>query len=283
MKAVIIGGGVSGLTSAIYLSRGGFEVKVFNKGYFGALSDSPKIENYPGFANGISGIDLLMNMNEQAINQGVEIIEEEIIDIDFENNNVLSETQEFYEYDYIIISTGCTPRKLEAININKFENKGVHYCAVCDGCFYENKNVIVVGGGNTALTEALYLSNIVKNVEIFVRRDVLRADNCLFEKVLEKNINILWNVEIQECFGDNELTKISYLDKNSGEIIEKEVDAIFVSIGFDKNLELIENKNIENYDNVYLNGDIVNKYHQAIIAAGKGAEIALEIIEKNKK
>lgn len=203
MRVIVIGGGVSGLTSAIYLSRANINVDVFNKGYYGALSDSPLVENFPGFPEGISGFELLDNMTTQAQNGGAIIHDEEIIKIDIDNNTVLSDSQVIYEYDYLIISTGCKPRKLSAKNIEKFENKGIHYCAVCDGSFYKDKEVIVVGGGNTALTEAIYLSNIAKQVNVFVRRDIIRADKCLFDKLNNLlNVNVLMNVEIKECYGD---------------------------------------------------------------------------------
>lgn len=280
-RVIIIGGGVSGLTSSIYLAQANIEVIVFNKGYYGSLSESPLVCNFPGFAEGISGFELLDNMTQQAINHGVNIIEEEIVKIDFNNNSVLSENNESYTYDYLIISTGCKPRKLDVLNANKYECKGIHYCAVCDGVFYKDKEVIVVGGGNTALTEAIYLSSIAKEVNVFVRRDILKANKSLFAKASRiENIKFFMNVEIQECFGDNNLNKIIYLDKNTNEMIEKDVDAIFVSIGIDKNEELYESIDLDKYDNVYLNGDLINQNRQAVIAAGKGAEIALKIIER---
>ena len=284
MKVIIIGGGVSGLTSAIYLARANIQVIVFNKGYYGSLSDSDIVQNFPGFPEGISGYELLDNMNEQAIRFGVNIIEEQIVRVHPNKNLVFSDSGQTYQYDQLIISTGCKPRKINAKNAIKYEHKGIHYCATCDGSFYKDKEVIVVGGGNTAITESLYLSNIAKKVYVFLRRDVFRAQECLVEKLKAcDNIYVLSNVQILQCFGQKNLESISFIDKTNNNIYVKDIDGIFVCIGSDKNLQLLKEIDINEYDNIYLNGDLTNKYRQAVIASGKGAQIALEIIQKNIK
>ena len=282
-RVVVIGGGVSGLTAAIYLSRANFEVKVFTGYYNGALSDSPIVENFPGFPEGISGFELLDNMRNQAEKFGAEIIDEKVEKIDFENNAVLSDSDETYNYDYLIIGTGTTPRKLTAKNANKYDCRGVHYCATCDGVVYKGKDVCVVGGGNTALTEALYLSDLCKTVTLFVRRDEYRADKVLVEKINQrKNIIQMMNSQIIECVGNDMLERV---------IVEKEdktysynVDGIFVAIGSDKNDELLKNCLGDDYmnklpDNVKLCGDLIESKHQAVIASASGAKVAMEIIE----
>jgi thioredoxin reductase (NADPH) len=282
-RVIIIGGGVSGLTAAIYLSRANFEVKVFTGYYNGALSDSPIVENFPGFPDGISGFELLDNMRNQAEKFGSEIIDEKVEKIDFENNAVLSDSDETYVYDYLIIGTGTTPRKLTAKNASKYDCRGIHYCATCDGVVYKDKDVCVVGGGNTALTEALYLSDICRTVTLFVRRNEYRADKVLVEKINQrKNIVQMMNSQIIECIGNDKLERV---------IVEKEyktypcnVDGIFVAIGSDKNDELLKNCLGDDYinklpANVKLCGDLIESKHQAVIASASGAKVAMEIIE----
>ena len=170
-NVTIIGGGVSGLTASIYLARSGIKVNVLNGYTLGALADTPLVQNFPGFPNGISGYQLLTNIEEQARKNGVSIIEQQAILIDHKNNTVVSDSNAFYKYDGLIVATGSTPVKIQAKNSDKYDSKGIHYCAICDGSLYKGKNVIVVGGGNTALTQALYLSDICNSVTIMIRRN----------------------------------------------------------------------------------------------------------------
>lgn len=281
---VIIGGGVSGLTSAIYLSRANFNVKVLTGYSYGLLSDSPLVENFPGFKDGISGFDLLNEIKEQAEKFGAEIIDDKAVNIDANRNLVLSDSDETYQYDILIIATGTEPRKITAKNANKYDNKNIHYCATCDGRLYKDKNVCVVGGGNTALTEALYLSDICKSVTILIRKNKFKAEQALIDKVSKKsNIIVLFSTEIEECCGDNKLEKliINTNDKLSSYLI----DGIFVAIGSDRNDEILKASFGELYnistmpDNIKFCGDIIETKHQAVIAAGSGAKVAMEIIE----
>jgi thioredoxin reductase (NADPH) len=281
---VIIGGGVSGLTSAIYLSRANFNVKVLTGYSYGLLSDSPLVENFPGFKDGISGFDLLNEIKEQAEKFGAEIIDDKAVNIDANRNLVLSDSDETYQYDILIIATGTEPRKITAKNADKYDNKNIHYCATCDGRLYKDKNVCVVGGGNTALTEALYLSDICKSVTILIRKNKFKAEQTLIDKVSKKsNIIVLFSTEIEECCGDNKLEKliINTNDKLSSYLI----DGIFVAIGSDRNDEILKASFGESYnistmpENIKFCGDIIETKHQAIIAAGSGAKVAMEIIE----
>lgn len=283
-NVVIIGGGVSGLTSAIYLSRANFNVKVLTGYSYGLLSDSPLVENFPGFKDGISGFDLLNEIKEQAEKFGAEIIDDKAVNIDANRNLVLSDSDETYQYDILIIATGTEPRKITAKNANKYDNKNIHYCATCDGRLYKDKNVCVVGGGNTALTEALYLSDICKSVTILIRKNKFKAEQALIDKVSKKsNIIVLFSTEIEECCGDNKLEKliINTNDKLSSYLI----DGIFVAIGSDRNDEILKASFGELYnistmpDNIKFCGDIIETKHQAVIAAGSGAKVAMEIIE----
>lgn len=282
-NVIIIGGGVSGLTAAIYLARANFKVKVLNGFTYGSLADSPLVENFPGFKDGISGYDLLVDMKEQAEKFGAEIIDDKAVSIDSNSNAVLSDFGETYHYDSLIIATGTKPRQIAAKNANKYVNKGIHYCATCDGLLYKDKDVCVVGGGNTALTEALYLSSICKTVTLIVRKNKFKADQTLVEKINEKkNIIKLMNSEIDECCGDQKIHLIILRsnDRTSSYL----VDAIFVAIGVDKNDDILKEAFGDDYldklpDNIKLCGDIIESKHQAVIAAGSGAKVAMDMIE----
>lgn len=272
-KVVIIGSGCAGLTSAIYLSRANIDTTVFTGCSYGALEMTPLIENFPGFPNGISGFDLIDNMVQQAVEHNVNFIEETIVSIDPIKNSVLSDCGVSYDYDVLIIATGT---KLRSIPLKNAKN--VYHCAICDGSLYKNKDVCVIGGGNTALTEALYLSNICKSVTIIIRRDVFRAEQYLIDKInTTSNIKIIKNNQVVECVGDAELEYVILSDNT-----KIYVNAIFVAIGSDKNDELLTNALGENYclpNNIKMCGDVVEDRHQAIIAASSGAKTALDIID----
>lgn len=272
-KVIIIGGGCSGLTSAIYLSRANIETTLFTGCSYGALEMTPLIENYPGFPNGISGYDLIDNMIQQAVEYDINLIDETIVSIDVKNNTVLSDSDVTYDYDALIIATGTKTRSIPLKNA-----KNIHYCAICDGALYKNKDVCVIGGGNTALTEALYLSNICKSVTIIIRRDVFKAEQYLIDKIYNTpNINIIKNNQIKECIGEKELTSVILLDDS-----QINTNAIFIAIGSDKNDTLLKEALGDNYvlpENIKMCGDVIENRHQAIIAAGSGAKVALDIID----
>lgn len=281
---LIIGGGVAGLTSAIYLSRAGMNVKVLTGFTYGSLSDSPIVENFPGILK-ISGFDLLDNMKKQAENFGAEIIDDKATKIDFNSNDVYSDLEEVYHYDELIIATGSKPRQICAKNANNYNNKGIHYCATCDGMLYKDKHVCVVGGGNTALTEALYLSNICKTVTLIVRKDKYRADEVLVNKVNQQsNIIQLMESTIEEFCGENKLNHV--VIKTNDKISSYDTSAVFVAIGSEKNDEILKHSFGDNYNindlplNIKLCGDLIETKHQAVIAAASGAKVAMDVIEK---
>lgn len=273
-EVIIVGGGISGLTCGLYLARNNFRVKIFNGYSSGALSYTPKIENFPGFPNGISGNELLANIQQQAVNFGCEVICFKVEKIDFEKQKLYTDIEETYHYDVLVLATGTTYKKLSN---SDFSN--VHYCAMCDGLFYKNKEVTVVGGGDTALTEAIYLSNICKKVYLIHRRNEFRGTDILVKRIKETdNITCLMNNEIIGFEGDQEFTELKLKDR------KLKVDGLFVAIGVERNLSLIdrevkfEDNMIIGLDNVFCCGDIVNKYRQAIISSGDGAKTALDII-----
>lgn len=285
---VIIGGGVSGLTSAIYLSRYNFETKVLTGYGYGSLSETPIVENFPGFPDGISGIELLERMEQQAIKFGADIIPASAEKIDFDNSIVIDDCDEEYHYDALVIATGSKATPLVANGVENCQ-RNIHYCATCDGVLYKDKRVVVIGGGDTALTEALYLSELAKNVTMVVRRNVWRGTPKLVEKVEKKeNIKLMMGCTIKELSKNENNISISFNENNEN----IEVDGIFVSIGSKPNnslfigeyvkygLDLFDHPKV-NFGNVWVCGDCLNnKYKQAIVSAGEGAKVAIEIFKE---
>lgn len=279
---VIIGGGVSGLTSAIYLSRYNFETKVLTGYGYGSLSETPVVENFPGFPDGISGIELLERMEQQAIKFGVDIIPASAEKIDFDNSIVIDDCDEEYHYDALVIATGSKATPLVANGVEDC-HRNIHYCATCDGVLYKDKRVVVIGGGDTALTEALYLSELAKNVTMIVRRNVWRGTPKLVEKVESKsNIHLKMGCTIDKLIKNNKNIEITFNEVEDSVF----VDGIFVSIGNKPNNNLFidefnKSNCISRLNNVWVCGDCLdNMYKQAIVSAGEGAKVAIEIFKE---
>lgn len=286
-KVVIIGSGIAGMTSAIYLKRGGIEpVIIENNAPGGTLNLIPEIENYPGYEN-ISGPDLAMNIYTQVTKLGIKYIFKNIEEIDLDKKIINNEIK----YDYLIIATGRKHKLLNLDNEEKLLGRGISTCALCDGNFYKNKEVIVVGGGSSALTESLYLSTICKKVTIILRKNNFTGENYLIDKVLNtKNIKVIYNSNI-----------ISYNTKDDNIISvtldsKKKVktDGIFLAIGSVPNGELFELEKENNYivtdnkyetsmKNVFAIGDVIKKEHyQLINASHEGMIAALEILKREE-
>lgn len=228
---IVIGGGPAGLTSAIYGSRGGASVLVLEKAVCGGqIINSPEVENYPGRPK-VAGVDLMMDMMEQAISFGTEIIYDEAISIS-RSDKVLtvSCTSSSYEGKSIIIATGRKNRSLGIENEDKFIGNGISYCATCDGGFYKGKNTAVVGGGNTALHDALYLSELCDTVTLIHRRNEFRGETHTLERVLKKpNIKIITPAKITKLLGDERLEGVEIEKDGEQDIIK--VDGLFVAVG----------------------------------------------------
>lgn len=289
-KVVIIGSGIAGLTSAIYLKRGGIEPLIIeNNAPGGTLNLIPNIENYPGYEN-IKGPDLAMNLYNQTNNLNIKYLFKNIKEIDLDKKIIDNEI----EFDYLIIATGRRHRMLNIENEKELLGRGISTCALCDGMFYKDKEVIVVGGSSSALTEALYLSTICKKVTIVLRRDHFTGEKYLIDKVLNiKNITIKYNSNITKYnTKDNKLISVT-LDNNK----KIKTNGVFLAIGSIPNSELFEvekennyiitNNNYEtNKQNIFAVGDIIKKdYYQLINAASEGMISASTIIERenNKK
>lgn len=299
---IIIGAGIAGMTAALYLKRYNMNVLIIEKEYPGGqLNKISKIENYPGFLE-ISGFDLGNNIYEQIKKLEIPIIFEKVEKIKSESDKNLIETKnEIYEANYIVIATGRLPRKLNIELEDELIGKGISYCATCDGPLYKNKDVIVVGGGDSALQEALYLSSICNKVTLIHRRDSFRAREELVEKVKKQaNIDIIYNSVINTLIQENSYFSGVKIEKN-GEILEKKADGLFIYIGnivdeepfsmlslHTKDGYIIVNEKCEtNIPNIYACGDIILKNsYQLTTAVGEAATLAYSLHEKyinNKK
>lgn len=279
---VIIGSGIAGMTAGIYLKRNNIDTLIIeNDTPGGQLNRSNAIENYPGYVS-IDGPSLAYNIYNQVNKLNIEYLFDNIKEIDFKNN-IIKTTKEEIKYNYLIIATGRSPKKLDILSI--YEGNGISYCAVCDGALYKNKDVLVVGGGNSAFEESLFLSNICNSITIMNRSNNLRADTHEIEKANNtKNINIVLNEQIEKIEEDNE-NRFIINDKYK-------VDGIFVCIGYIPNSDLFNLEKENNYikvdsqyktniDNVYAIGDIIKKdVYQLTTATSEATIAALNIIKR---
>ena len=299
---IIIGAGPAGLTAGLYAGRQNSKALVIDKGLAGGLgSEVPMMENYPGF-DLISGMDLISKMKPQC-EKFSEIRENQIIeDIEKRDDGIYIKTKspigdDFNEYltKSVILATGASHKHLNVPGENEFLGRGVAYCATCDGMFFVNRNVLMVGGGNSAAQEALYLKNIGCNVKIVHRRDSLRCEHRLEELLQEKGVEILWNSAIKEIKGDMAVDSVTLVRDGVEE--EYETDAVFVAIGdepsnglakklgveLDENGYIITDKSqATNVSGVYAAGDITGGVKQWIVACGEGAVAAISAYQDSE-
>jgi thioredoxin reductase (NADPH) len=294
-KVVIIGSGPAGLTAALYAARANLEplvVRGLQPG--GLITTTSEVENYPGFVEGIGGFELADNMEKQAARFGAQFKDALIEKIDASQRPFVLTTDgdEQITADTIIVSTGASPRKLGVPGEEELANRGVSYCATCDGFFFRNKKVAVVGGGNSALDEGLFLTRYVDELIIVHRRDSLRADPIIQERAFENpKVRFIWNAVVEEITGENSVQAMKVKDVNTGEVTEVAVQGVFPYIGHIPNtqlfadvLDLDENGYIladerqrTNIPGIFAAGDAVDHvYRQAITAAGEGCKAAME-------
>ena len=296
---LIIGSGPAGYTAGIYAARAGLKPLIVSGGQIGGQPTlTTDVENYPGFPEPINGGELMELMKQQALNLGVEFVEDKIIEVDFKQHpfSCNSENYNLFTADAIIIATGASARWLGLESEQKYLGFGVSGCATCDGFFYRGKDVAVVGGGNTAAEEALYLTNFAKSVTLIHRRDTLRADKIMQQRVFNNpKIAIEWNSVIEEITGSDSPKSVTGLKlKNIKDDSTKElkIDGIFIAIGHHPNTEIFQN-HLEldnngyivtqpdscqtNIAGVFAAGDVkAPEFRQAVIAAGSGCTAALE-------
>ena len=297
-KVVIIGSGAAGLTAAIYAARANLTplvVEGIQPG--GQLTITTDVENYPGYADVVQGPWMMEQMRSQALNVGARIINDVVVHVDFKKDSktISLDSKSILSANTVIIATGAQAKWLGLESENKFNGKGVSACATCDGFFYRNKEVAVIGGGNTAVEEALYLSNICSKVTLIHRRDELRAEKILQERLFAKeNINVIWNNIVSEILGDEKgVNSLEIKDKNSDKTEIIKVEGVFIAIGHSPSTEpfkgvlemdeegyIVAQKpgtSITNIEGVFAAGDCVDKiYRQAVTAAGMGCMAALD-------
>lgn len=254
---VIIGGGIAGLTAAIYASRGGLKTIIIEKNQLGGqIVNSHEVSNYPGYSN-ISGYDLIENIKEQVVSLGVEIVYDEVMEI--QETKVMTKKNE-YATRTIIVATGLKRRTLGIEE--KYIGSGVSYCATCDGNFYKGRDVLVVGGGNTALEDALYLSNIANKVYLVHRRDSFRGDKYLVDKVeCTDNIEIVYNANLKSINGDNMVESVTL---DNGNTIN--ANGVFIAIGNNTNNEFVVNLLDIDKDGYLVSADTTTKYPNIFVA-----------------
>ncbi len=298
-KVLIIGSGPAGYTAAVYAARASLEpiiVQGMQPG--GQLTITTDVENYPGFAEAIQGPWLMEQMMEQAKNVGTQIISDYIKEVDFETRpfKAIGDSGQVYTGDTVIIATGAQAKWLGLETEMTYQGFGVSACATCDGFFYRGKEVAVVGGGNTAVEEALFLTNFASKVTLIHRRDELRSEKILQERLFKnEKVEILWDTELDEILGEQDplgVTGLRLKSTKTGDLSEINVDGVFIAIGHKPSTEVFRGKvdmdesgyikkapdsTATNIPGVYAAGDVSDKiYRQAVTAAGMGCMAALE-------
>ena len=296
VDVLIIGSGPAGYTAAIYTSRAGLKTLLYKGDQPGGqLTITSDVENYPGYPDGVLGPQMMIDFENQASRFGAEIKSGMIKDVDFQADNLKATAEDgnVIETKTVIISTGASAKWLNLESEQRLNGKGVSACAVCDGFFFKNQVVAVVGGGDTAAEEAMYLSKLTSEVHLIVRRDEMRASNIMQNRVLEnKKINIHWNSEVKEVLGDDAVTGIRIFNNISNEISNINLQGLFIAIGHKPNtdifkdyLDMDENGYIKtipgssqtNIKGVFATGDAQDHvYRQAVTAAGSGCMGALD-------
>ena len=291
---IIIGSGPAGLTAAIYTSRAGLKTLIVAGAIWGGqLMLTQTVENFPGFEKGILGPTLMEQIRIQAERFGTEIVFDQATEIDFMHKpfKVMTDTK-VYETKTVILATGASAKWLGLESETRLRGRGVSVCASCDAHFFRNKKVVVVGGGDTAMEEALYLSKVVKEVKVIHRRDKLRASKYLQVSAFKNaKISFIWNSTISEILGKEKVEGVKLRKTTSGKESILRCDAVFLAIGYTPNtsifrnqIELDENGYVAareetrtNIDGVFVAGDVGNfRYRQAIAAAGSGCKAALD-------
>ena len=292
---IIIGAGPAGYTAGIYCSRARHDTLIIS-GLLpgGQLMNTTDVENYPGFEEGIMGPDLMLTMRKQAERMNTTIIDDVVVNVDFRAKpfKVLTGSEE-YDAKAVIVCTGATPRKIGIEGEQTFSGKGVSYCATCDGAFFRNQEIAVVGGGDTCMEEATFLTKFASKVHIIHRRDEFRASKIMQDRALSNgNIEVHWNSVIEDIKGDQKVQQVILKDTQTGENKTLEMGGVFVAIGHEPNTELFKNQ-LEMDENGYIiqkentetsvkgvftAGDVHDhRYRQAVTAAGFGCMSAIDV------
>jgi thioredoxin reductase (NADPH) len=294
---IIIGSGPAGYTAAVYAARANLQPLLFEGAVTagGALMNTTDVENFPGFRDGIMGPDLMENMRAQAERFGAEIITDDVesVELDGEVKTVVDAEGNTYRAHAVILAMGSAYRELGLPDEKRLSGHGVSWCATCDGFFFRDQDIVVVGGGDSAVEEATFLTKFARSVTIVHRRDELRASKIMAERALSNDkIKFVWNSAVDAIHGDAKLTGVTLRDTVTGETRELPVTGLFVAIGHDPRNELVKDvvaldeegyvlvegrTTLTNLPGVFAAGDLVDHvYRQAITAAGSGCAAALD-------
>ena len=292
---IIIGAGPAGYTAGIYCSRARHDTLIVS-GLLpgGQLMNTTDVENYPGFSDGIMGPDLMQVMRKQTERMGTTIIDDVVVDVDFRHKpfKVLTASEEF-ESKTIIVCTGATPRKIGITGEQTFAGKGVSYCATCDGAFFREQHIAVVGGGDSCMEEATFLTKFASKVHIIHRRDKFRASKIMQERALNnEKIQVHWNSIVKDIKGDEKVQQIILTDTKTNEETSLDMGGVFVAIGHEPNTELfkdqleldengyiiLKNNTQTSIEGIFSAGDVHDhRYRQAVTAAGYGCMAAIDV------
>ncbi|MCQ0001272.1 thioredoxin-disulfide reductase [Streptomyces sudanensis] len=296
-NVIIIGSGPAGYTAALYTARASLKPLVFEGAVTsgGALMNTTDVENFPGFRDGIMGPDLMDNMRAQAERFGAELVPDDIVGVDLTGDikTVTDTAGTVHRAKAVIVATGSQHRKLGLPNEDALSGRGVSWCATCDGFFFKDQDIAVVGGGDTAMEEATFLSRFAKSVTVVHRRDTLRASKAMQERAFaDPKIKFAWDSEVAEIHGDQKLSGLTLRNTKSGETSELPVTGLFIAVGHDPRTELFKGQlelddegylkvdapsTRTNVQGVFAAGDVVDHtYRQAITAAGTGCSAALD-------
>ncbi|HEV7179612.1 MAG TPA: thioredoxin-disulfide reductase [Candidatus Baltobacteraceae bacterium] len=293
-RVIIIGSGPAGLTAAVYAARANLTPLVLAGGlYGGQLMLTTEVENYPGFPEGIMGPDLMMKFREQAERFGARVLNVDATSVDFSNQPLVVRTaDDEYHARTVILATGASARWLEVPGEEKLRGRGVSTCATCDGAFFRDKHIVVVGGGDSAMEEALFLTRFGRKVTVIHRRESLRASKIMAERAhSHEKIDFIWNTVVDEVLGDTHMTGLRLRNINDQSTFDFDADALFIAIGHTPNTAMLKgqidlddagyidapNGTSTNVEGVFVAGDVNDlRYKQAITAAGAGCKAAMD-------
>lgn len=292
-QLVIIGGGPAGLTAGIYAARSGLKSVVIEKGVLGGqVALTPIVENYPGMKE-VGGKTLVDIMVTHALEYVQIFPGEEVVDIIPGEPHVVQTSRRKFKTQAVLISTGASHRHLGVPGEQRFSGRGVSYCATCDGPLFKGKRVFMVGGGNSAATEALYLKNVGVDVTLVHRRDRLKAQDVLVKQLIDNRVPILFNTEIKEIRGESRVSEVVLFNNATGQTGTQSADGVFMAIGYDPAVDLAKKVGLElneegfikqdrfrtNIPGIYAAGDVTGGFKQIVTAAGYGSEAALAVFE----
>ena len=296
-EVIIIGSGPAGYTAAIYAARAGLKPLMIASSVEpgGELMKTTEVENYPGFPDGLMGPDLMAQFQQQAERFGTEILLQDVVEVDLKANPKIVKcgNGETFEAKAVILATGAAYRELGLPNEKALSGHGVSWCATCDGFFFREKTIAIVGGGDSAMEEALFLTRFASKVYVIHRRDSLKASKIMQDRAFANpKIEFIWNKGVEELLGDPKLTGIKLKDTVTGEKSQMDLDGLFIAIGNDPRVWLVENQlelTAEKFikvdgrsskttiEGVFACGDVIDPtYRQAITAAGSGCVAALD-------